>query len=88
MKVVLFENPELNYHFNMNVDQSTRALPTICTCKNVIWIFFYPAHEMPTLFLCDLFHHDRGWENESILGRIGGYIYFVNLGSNVITSRK
>ena len=39
VKVVLFENPELNYHFNMNVDQSTRAIPTICTCKNVIWIF-------------------------------------------------
>ena len=39
VKVVLFENPELNYHFNMNMDQSTRAIPTICTCKNVIWIF-------------------------------------------------
>ena len=60
VKVVLFENPELNYHFNMNVDQSTRAIPTICTGKNVIWIFFDPAHEMPTLFFCDLFHHDRG----------------------------
>ena len=34
-----------------------------------------PAHEMPTLFFVDLFHHDRGWENESSLGRIGGYIF-------------
>ena len=23
----------------MNVDQSTHAIPVICTCKNVIWIF-------------------------------------------------
>ena len=37
--------------------------------------FFDPAHEMPTLIFCALFHHDRGWENESILGRIGGYIF-------------
>ena len=59
----------------MNVDQSTRgAIPIICTCKNVN-DFFDPAHEMPTLILCALFHHDRGWENESILGRIGGYIF-------------
>ena len=35
--------------------------------------FFDPAHEMPTLILCALFHRDRGWENESILDRIGGY---------------
>ena len=48
--------------------------------------FFDPAHEMPTLIFFDLFHHDRGWENESILGRIGGYIN--NLGSKVITSRN
>ena len=37
--------------------------------------FFDPAHEMPTLICCALFHHDRGWENESILDRIGGYIF-------------
>ena len=37
--------------------------------------FFDPAHEMPTLILCALFHHDRGWGNESILDRIGGYIF-------------
>ena len=34
-----FFNHELDYQFNMNVDQSTHAIPTICTCKNVIWIF-------------------------------------------------
>ena len=38
--------------------------------------FFDPAHEMPTLIFYALFHHDRGGENESILGRIGGYIFF------------
>ena len=39
--------------------------------------FFGPAHEMPTLILYALFHHDRGGENESILGRmIGGYNFF------------
>ena len=37
--------------------------------------FFDPAHEMPTLIFCALFHHDIGWENESILDRIGGYIF-------------
>ena len=39
--------------------------------------FIDPAHEMPTLIFCALFHQDRGWENESILGRIGGYIFFL-----------
>ena len=37
--------------------------------------FFYSSHEMPTLMLCGLFHHDRGWENESSFGRIGEYIF-------------
>ena len=42
--------------------------------------FFDPAHEMPTLIFCALFYHDRGWENESILDRIGSEgIYFVNV---------
>ena len=70
-----FVNQELHYQFNMNVDQSTRVIPLICTCKNVM--IFDPAHEMPTLICCALFHHDRlrGWENESILDRIGGYIF-------------
>ena len=75
VKVVFFENPELNYHFKLNADQSTRAIPLICTCTNAIWIFLDPAHEMPTQICCALFHHDRDWENESILGRIGGYIF-------------
>ena len=60
----------------MNVDQSTRAIPIICTCKNVLWIFFDQTQEMPTLIFGALFHHHIGWENESILGRIGGYIFF------------
>ena len=61
----------------MNVDQSTCVIPIIYICKNVIWIFLtQAAHEMPTLILYALFHHDRGGENESILGRIGGYIFF------------
>ena len=47
VKMVLFENPELNYHFNMNVDQSTRAIPTICTCKNVKWIFLTQPMKCP-----------------------------------------
>ena len=51
--------------------------------------FFDPAHEMPTLIFCALFHHDRGCENESILDRIGSEgIYFVNVESKVTTSRK
>ena len=74
MKVVLLENPELNNHFNMNVDQSTCVILIIC--KNVIHGFFGPAHEMPTLIFYALFHHDTGGENQSILGRIGGYIFF------------
>ena len=37
--------------------------------------FFDPAHEMPNLIFCALFHHDRGWENEAILDQIGGYIF-------------
>ena len=52
--VFLCVNYKLHYQFNMNVDQSTRAIPVICTCENVIWIFL---------------------ENESILDRIGGYIF-------------
>ena len=59
----------------MNLDQSTRAIPVICTCKNVIWMFLTRPHEMPTLIFFALFHHDRGWENESISDRIGGYIF-------------
>ena len=87
MNVLLFENPELNYHFNMNVDQSTRVLPTICTCKNVIWILFDPAHEMPTLiFVINFTMIEVGKMNLFWVGSEG--IYFVNLGSNVITSRK
>ena len=58
----------------MNVDQSTHAIPVICTCKNVIWILLTQPMKCP-LILCALFHHDRGWENESILDRIGGYIF-------------
>ena len=30
---------------------------------------------MPTLIFCALFHHDRGWENGTSLGRIGRYIF-------------
>ena len=30
---------------------------------------------MPILILCALFHHDRGWKNESSFGRIGQYIF-------------
>ena len=30
---------------------------------------------MPTLILYALFHHDRGWQNESSFGRIGQYIF-------------
>ena len=47
VKVVLFENPELNYHFNMIVDQSKRAIPVICTCKNVIWIILTQPMKCP-----------------------------------------
>ena len=47
VKVVLFENPELNYHFNMNVDQSTRVIQIICICKNVIWIFLTQPMKCP-----------------------------------------
>ena len=44
--------------------------------------FFDPAPEMPTQIFFALFHHDtdRGWENESILGRIGGYIFLLMWG--------
>ena len=31
---------------------------------------------MPTLIFFALFHHDRGWENESSWGQIGRYIFF------------
>ena len=30
---------------------------------------------MPTLILYALFHHDRGWKNESSFGQIGQYIF-------------
>ena len=43
---------------------------------------------MPTLISCALFQHDRGWENESSLGRIGRYNIYINVGSKVITSTK
>ena len=39
VKKFFFVNHKLNYQFNMNVDQSTRAIPVICISKNVIWIF-------------------------------------------------
>ena len=31
VKIVFFVNHKLNYQCNMNVDQSTRAIPVICT---------------------------------------------------------
>ena len=51
---------------------------------------FDPAHEMPTLILYALFHHDRGGQvGEMNLFWVGSEgIYFVNVGSKVITSRK
>ena len=73
----------------MNVDQSTRAIRIIIHVKSVIWIFWTKPMKYPSaLILCALFHQDRGWENESSWGQIGRYIYFVNLRSKVITSRK
>ena len=75
VKVVLFQNHELDYQYNTNVDQSIRAIPMICTRKKCNMDFLDSAHEMPTLILCVLFHHDRGWKNESSLGRIGEYIF-------------
>ena len=87
VKVVLFENPELNYQFNMNVDQSTRAIPTICTCKNVIWIFLTQPMKCPLKFVMLYFTMiEIGKMNLFLVGSEG--IYFVNLGSKVITSRK
>ena len=47
VKIVFFVNHKLNYQFNMNVDQSTRAIPVICTCKNVIWIFLTQPMKCP-----------------------------------------
>ena len=64
---------ELNYQLNMNVD--TCDTDNLYLYKLCNMDLFDPAHEMPTLIFCALFHHDRGWENESILGRIGGYIF-------------
>ena len=64
----------------MNVDQSTRAIPVICTCK---MDFFDPAHEMPTLFFVLYFTMiEVGKMNLFWIGSEG--IYFVN----VIKSRK
>ena len=57
------------------MDQSAHAIPMICTCKKCNMDFLDSAHGMPTLILCGLFHHDRGWENESSLGRIGEQIF-------------
>ena len=72
-KLCFFVNHKLNYQFNMNVDQSTRAIPVICTCKNVIWIFLDPAHEMPTLIFVLYFTMiEVGKMN---LFWIGGYIF-------------
>ena len=50
-------NHDVYYQLNVNVDQSTRALPIICTCKNVISMDFStkPMDEMPTLILCELY---------------------------------
>ena len=47
VKIVFFVIHELNYQFNMNVDQSTGAIPIICTCKNVIWIFLTQPMKCP-----------------------------------------
>ena len=87
VKVVLFENPELNYHFNMNVDQSTRALPTICTCKNVIWIFLTQPMKYP-LYFCVIYFTMIEVGKMNLFWVLSEGIYFVNLGSKVITSRK
>ena len=49
--------------------------------------FFYESKEMPTLILCALFHHDRGWKmNLVLVGAVN--IYFVNVRSNVISARN
>ena len=87
VKIVFFVIHELNYQFNMNVDQSTRAIPINCTCKNVIWIFLTQPMKCPLKFFVLYFTMiEVGKMNLFWVGSEG--IYFVNLGSKVSTSRK
>ena len=73
----------------MNVNQSTHAMPLICTCKKSKWIFWATAHEMPTPIFCALQYFTMIEVENIKLVWVGSVdIYFVNVGSKVIASRK
>ena len=64
VKIVFFVNHKLNYQ----LVQYECGRKYTCDTGNLYlkykMHFFDPAHEMPILTFCALFHHVRGWENE------------------------
>ena len=71
----------------MNVDQSTHAIPLICTCKKSKWIFLAKPMKCP-LYFCVLYFTMIEVEKMKLVWVGSVDIYFVNVGSKVIASRK
>ena len=64
----------------MNVDQSTHAIPLICTCKKSKWIFWAKPMKCPLQF-CVLYFTMIEVEKIKLVWVGSVDIYFVNVGS-------